>query len=249
MFTDIFVPELIGTMILILLGCGVVANYVLVGSKGTALGGGFLAINLGWGFGVTFGIYAATNSGAHLNPAVTLGFLVADDSLGMAEGMTFAKVLVYFAGQFAGAMIGAFIVWLTYKMHFDEEENKLLKLAPFSTIAEREHLGWNLIPEIVGTFVLVFSIISLKTQPAGALAPLIVGFIVLAIGLSLGGPTGYAINPARDLGPRVIHALVPIKNKGTSNFRYGLTVPIIGPVIGGILGGVLAAPLIPMLPL
>src|SRR5699024_1302334 len=99
-----------------------------------------LAINLGWGLAVTFGIYAATNSGAHLNPAVTLGFLVADPDLGMAEGMTFGKVLVYFAGQFAGAMIGAFIVWLVYKMHFDEEENKLLKLAPFSTIAERQHL-------------------------------------------------------------------------------------------------------------
>src|SRR5690625_4919963 len=216
MFLDIFLPELVGTFMLILLGCGVVANYVLVGSKGTALGGGFLAINLGWGFGVTFGIYAATQSGAHLNPAVTLGFLSSAKELGFSEGLTAGAVLTYFLGQFAGAMIGAFVVWLVYKMHFDEEENPLLKLAPFSTIAERRHLGWNLIPEIVGTFVLVFSIISLKTNDPGPLAPLIVGVIVLAVGLRLGGPTWYAINSARDLGARVISALLPIKGKGAS---------------------------------
>ncbi len=249
MFQEIFLPELMGTFILILLGCGVVANYVLVGSKGTALGGGFLAINFGWGLAVTYGIYAATQSGAHLNPAVTLGFLTSAKELGFSEGLTAGAVVIYILGQFAGAMLGAFVVWLVYKMHFDEEENPLLKLAPFSTIAERRHLGWNLIPEIVGTFVLVFAIISLKTNDPGPLAPLIVGFIVLAIGLSLGGPTGYAINPARDLGPRIIHALVPIKGKGSSDFQYGLTVPIIGPIIGGILGGVLAAPLLPLLPL
>ena len=178
MFTEVFVPEVVGTAMLVLLGCGAVANFVLAGSKGTGLGGGFLAINFGWGLAVTFGVYAATSSGAHLNPAVTLGFLVSDSSLGMAPDMTVGKVFTYLAGQFAGAMIGAFLVWLSYKMHFDEEENKLLKLAPFSTIAEREHLGWNLIPEIVGTFVLVFGIISLKTVPAGPLGPVVVGMIL-----------------------------------------------------------------------
>lgn len=250
MFADIFIPELVGTMILIILGCGVVANYLLKNSKGTALGGGYLAINFGWGLAVTFGVYAAVKSGAHLNPAVTLGFLSAPKELGMiAEGTTFVTVLVYFAGQFVGAMLGALIVWLSYKIHFDIEEVPMFKLAVFSTVPQERNLVWNTVTEIFGTFILVFSIISLRTMPPNELTPLIVGLVVVAIGLSLGGPTGYAINPARDLGPRIIHSLVPIKGKGPSDFQYGLTVPIIGPVIGGVLGGLLAGPLLPMLPL
>lgn len=246
MFTDIFVPEAVGTFVLILMGCGVVANAILAKTKATGVGTSWLLIDWGWGLAVTFGVYAAWKSGAHLNPAVTFGLWAAGN---LGVDLTVTQVIVYIAGQFVGAMAGALLVWYIYKDHLDIEEDPVLKRAVFSTVPEIRNLPRNTVTEVVGTFMLVFGIIAMKTEPAGALFPLLVGLLVFAIGNSLGGPTGYAINPARDLGPRIIHALVPIRGKGDSDWSYGLVVPIIGPIIGGVLGGVLAGPLIPMLPL
>jgi glycerol uptake facilitator protein len=232
---DIFLPELIGTMLLIIFGDGVVANVVLNKTKGQ--NSGWIVIATGWAMAVVVGVYAVAGyTGAHINPAVTIALL----SIGK---VTFDKAILYILGQFAGAFIGAVIVWLAYHEHFAVTEDKGLKLAVFCTGPALRTPGWNLLTEIIGTFALVFGVLSMlstrnlveHTGLAPALAPFIVGLLVWAIGLSLGGPTGYAINPARDLGPRIAHAVLPIAGKGSSDWGYSW-IPVIGPIIGGIIG-------------
>ena len=232
MLSDIFLPEVMGTAVLILLGCGVVANVLLPKTGG--FGGGTLMINFGWGLGVYAGVYVAYKSGAHLNPAVTLGIVAAGDS-----GLSLVDVLVYIAGQLLGAMIGATLAWLAYKKHFDDPEaDEGTKLGVFSTMPTIASHGWNVVTEVIGTFVLVFVILAFGKTPT-EVGPLAVALLVVAIGASLGGPTGYAINPARDLGPRIMHAVLPIPRKGSSGWDYAW-VPVVAPLIGGVLGGLAA---------
>ncbi len=241
-----FLSEIVGTFLLVLLGTGVVANVLLAKSKG--LGGGTLMINFGWGLAVFAGVSVSYYSGAHLNPAVTIGLAVHDPS-----AFPLDKVLVYLAGQMIGAILGAVFCWLAYKQHFDAEEDASLKLAVFSTGPAIRNYAWNLVTEIIGTFVLVFVVIAFGQQPGtssggspaglAALGALPVALLVVGIGASLGGPTGYAINPARDLGPRIAHAFLPIKGKGSSDWGYSW-VPVLGPIIGGVLAGLLATPLL-----
>lgn len=229
MFTEIFLPEVMGTGILILLGCGVVANVVLPKTGGA--GGGILVINFGWGLGVFAGVYVAYRSGAHLNPAVTLGLVATGES-----GLAFLEVVVYIVGQVVGAFLGATLAWLAYKKHFDDPEaTQDAKLGVFSTMPTIASPVWNVVTEVIGTFVLVFVILAFGKTPT-EVGPLAVALLVVGIGASLGGPTGYAINPARDLGPRIAHALLPIKDKGSSGWHYAW-VPVVAPIIGGILGG------------
>lgn len=233
---SVFFSEVIGTAILLTLGIGVVANAVLPKSGGFE--GGTLMINFGWGLGVFGGVYAAYKSGAHLNPAVTVGLLV-DGAPEYAKGVsvTFGSTLVYFAGEFLGAFLGAVIAWLAYKKQFDDRLDAP-SLGIFSTGPAIKSYGWNLVTEIIGTFVLVFFILVSGKTPS-QLGPLAVAFVVLAIGNSLGGPTGYAINPARDLGPRIAHALLPIPKKDSSNWSYSW-VPVVGPLVGAVLAALVA---------
>jgi glycerol uptake facilitator protein len=230
---SIWGAETIGTALLILLGDGVVAAVLLNHSK--AQNGGWIVITFGWGMAVAMAVYAISQfSGAHLNPAVTLGFAV--------EGRTaWSDVPKYLAGEFSGAIIGAVLVFLSYLNHWRPTEDPGLKLAVFCTAPAIRNPIANMITEIVGTFVLVFGVLALfaagaplTTAAGGAVGPLIVGLLVLAIGLSLGGPTGYAINPARDLGPRIVHALLPIPGKGPSDWGYAW-IPVLGPLIGGTI--------------
>lgn len=225
-----FLAELIGTAILIILGDGVVAGVLLARSK--AQNAGWIVITAGWGFAVAIAVYAVGSiSGAHINPAVTLGF-AAIGSLGWDQ------VPLYLAGQFVGAFIGGVVVYLHYLPHWRETEDAGLKLAVFSTGPAIRNTGTNLISEVIGTFVLVFGVLAIVANAAPGetgLTPLLIGFLVFAIGLSLGGPTGYAINPARDLGPRIAHAVLPIAGKGSSDWEYSW-IPVAGPVIGGVLG-------------
>ncbi|WP_308221506.1 MIP/aquaporin family protein [Microbacterium kunmingense] len=245
----VFTSEVIGTMLLTLLGCGVVANVALTKTKGFA--GGFLLVNFGWGLAVFAGVTVAYVSGAHLNPAVTLG-LVANGATEFGQGVPVGplSILVYIGAQMIGAFIGAVLAWAAYKKHFDAEEDAATKLGVFSTGPAIRTYGWNLVTEIIGTFVLVFVVIGFgrNGDPSGlaALGALPVALLVVGIGASLGGPTGYAINPARDLGPRIAHAILPIKNKGGSDWSYSW-VPIVGPIIGGVLAGFAAIPLMPIL--
>ena len=242
----IFLSELVGTALLTLLGCGVVANIALARNKG--LGGGFLMVNFGWGLAVFAGVTVSYNSGAHLNPAVTLGLLASGADL------SFADVLIYLLAQLLGAFIGAVFCWLAYKQHFDDEPDAATKLGVFSTGPAIRSYGWNFITEVIGTFVLVFVVIGFgragdpdTATPAGlaALGALPVALLVVGIGASLGGPTGYAINPARDLGPRIAHFVLPIKGKGTSDWSYSW-VPIAGPIVGGVLAGLSSFALLPL---
>ena len=225
---NIFAAELIGTFLLVFLGNGVVANVVLNRTKGN--NGGWIVITFGWAIAVFTGVFVAGKvSGAHLNPAVTLG-------LAYIEHIKWDDVLLYLCGQFLGAMIGSTFVWISYKPHFDVTEDVGAKLAVFSTGPAIRSTFHNLFTEAMGTFVLVFGVL-LMVKPdssLGALDALPVALVVLGIGLCLGGPTGYAINPARDLGPRIMHALLPIKNKGTSDWNYSW-IPVVGPLIGGVL--------------
>ncbi|MCU1479217.1 MAG: aquaporin family protein [Subtercola sp.] len=247
-----FVSELVGTALLVLLGCGVVANVALTKTKG--FNGGTLMVNIGWGLAVFAGVIVSYASGAHLNPAVTLG-LVANGATHFGGASTqvdvnFLTIIAYIGAQLIGAIIGAVFVWLAYKQHFDEEPEPANKLGVFSTGPSIRSYGWNLITEIIGTFVLVFVIIGFSRNSGGggldALAALPVALLVIGIGASLGGPTGYAINPARDLGPRIAHFILPIKGKGGSDWSYSW-VPVVGPIIGGVLAGFLAIPLLPIL--
>jgi glycerol uptake facilitator protein len=225
---QILLYETLGTAILLLFGCGVVANAILAANKG--LGGGWLLINFGWAIGVYAGVYTAFPTGAHLNPAVTVSQL-------MMGNITAVQALFYFVGEFLGAFLGAVLTWLAYKQHFDTEEDPGLKLAVFSTGPAIRSYAWNLVTEVIGTFVLIFAILVSGGTPT-QVGPLYVALIVLGIGNSLGGPTGYAINPARDLGPRIAHAVLPIKGKGSSDWGYSW-VPVVGPIVGAIIATLL----------
>ncbi|GAB3555206.1 MIP/aquaporin family protein [Arthrobacter tumbae] len=238
MSLEVFVAETFGTFMLLLLGTGVVANVALAGTKGN--NGGFLMVNFGWGLAVFAGVYVAALSGAHLNFAVTVGLWANGDTAEFAPGVdkNVVNALAYFAAQMLGSILGAVGCWLAYKQHFDAEPDPANKLGVFSTGPAIRNYGWNLVTEIIGTFVLVFVIIAFAGTPSG-LGPLAVALLVVGIGASLGGPTGYAINPNRDLGPRVAHAFLPIKGKGSSDWSYAW-VPVVGPVIGGLLAGLVA---------
>jgi glycerol uptake facilitator protein len=245
----VFLSEVVGTAMLVLLGCGVVANVALAKNKG--LGGGFLMVSIGWGLAVFAGVVVAYNSGAHLNPAVTLGLVASGaDEFGSGVPVNIVSVLVYIAGELIGAILGAIVVWLAYKQHFDAEPEPANKLGVFSTGPAIRSYGWNLVTEIIGTFVLVFVVIAFgRNGEAGGLAALgalPVALLVIVIGTSLGGPTGYAINPARDLGPRIAHFILPIKGKGSSDWAYSW-VPVVGPIIGGVIAGWASLALLPIL--
>jgi glycerol uptake facilitator protein len=232
--TSPFLGEFLGTMILILLGNGVVSGVLLKKSK--AESSGWIVITAGWALAVMAGVFtsiACGSSDAHLNPAVTLGFAVRAGS--------FAKVGPYFAAQMLGAIVGAGLVWLHYLPHWKETPETGLKLACFCTAPAIRNAMANLVSEIIGTFVLVFVVgaifsRSVAASGPGALGPYLVGSLVWGIGLSLGGTTGYAINPARDLGPRIAHAILPVAGKGGSDWGYA-GIPVVGPLIGGAIAG------------
>ena len=230
----IFLYEIAGTAMLTLLGGGVVANAILGKTKGN--GGGWLMINFGWGLAVFAGVYVAYKSGAHLNPAVTLG-LLSSGAEEYAPGIAVSpgSTVSYIAAQMIGAFLGAVICWMAYKKHYDAEQDAGTILGTFSTGPEIRSRGWNLVTEVIGTFVLVFVILLFGSTPH-ELGPLAVALLVVGIGASLGGPTGYAINPARDLGPRLAHAVLPIPHKGGNDWGYAW-VPVLGPIIGGVLAG------------
>jgi glycerol uptake facilitator protein len=230
-----FLAELFGTAILIVLGNGVVANVVLRRTKGQD--SGWIVITAGWAAAVTIAVYSVNSiSGAHLNPAVTV-------ALAAIGAFDWARVPPYIAAQIAGGFVGAVIVWLTYLPHWKETPDPVAKLAVFSTMPAIRSPASNLISEVIGGFALVLALLAVLSPgnfvPGSDLAkgfgPVLVGVIVFAIGLSLGGPTGYAINPARDLGPRIAHAVLPIAGKGSSDWGYSW-IPIVGPTIGGVLG-------------
>ena len=247
-----FTAELVGTFLLILLGGCANANVSL--KKTTGHDSGWIITTAGWGMAVAMGAYAVINySGAHLNPAVTLGLV----SIGELES---AKAPIYIAGQFSGAILGAIVVWLAFLPHWEATEDPKAKLGVFSTAPAIDRPGANFLTETIGTFALVLGLLAiyspeimtpevqknigvngeteaktLQSQWVYGLKPLLAGLLVFVIGMGLGGPTGYAINPARDLGPRIAHALLPIAGKGDSNWRYAW-IPVAGPITGGILG-------------
>jgi glycerol uptake facilitator protein len=227
-----FLGEVAGTAMLILFGDGVVAGVLL--NKSKAQNAGWIVVTFAWGLGVFMGVstsLAISDGVAHLNPAVTLG-------LASIELVEWADVPILIAGQFLGAAIGATLVWLAYLPHWEQTDDPGLKLAVFSTGPAIRNVPANLITEIIGTFALVFGVLSLgqSNETIGPALP--VALLVAVIGMALGGPTGYAINPARDLGPRIMHFVLPIAGKGDSDWSYSW-VPVVGPVIGGILGGLI----------
>lgn len=243
----IFWSEFLGTAVLLLLGGGVVATNLLPKSKGQ--GTGWLMVNFGWGFAVLTGVYVAYDTGGHLNPAVTIAKVVANmfdpnvtlNGPAIGEGgiaVTAGNVVVYLIAQFVGAFVGAVLCWLAFKKHFDEDLDPALKLGVFSTAPEIRSYGWNTLTEAIGTFVLILWVL-VSGYTETAIGPLGVALIIVVIGNSLGGPTGYAINPARDLGPRVAHAVLPIKGKGGSDWAYSW-VPIVGPILGAIVAVLVA---------
>lgn len=225
---NIYIAEFVGTAVLILFGAGVVANVNLKGSL--AKGAGWVVIAFGWGFAVAFGVYAVGQfSDAHINPAVTLGFAFAGE-------FPWADVIPYIIAQVLGAMLGALLVWLHFMPHFKAEEDAGTKLSVYATGPSYPNYVANFTSEMIGTFILVMGLLFIGANEfTEGLNPLIVGFLITAIGLSLGGTTGYAINPARDFGPRLAHFLMPIPGKGDSNWKYA-PVPILGPLAGGALG-------------
>ncbi|RJO79258.1 aquaporin family protein [Nocardia panacis] len=238
-FGSIFLSEALGTGILLLLGAGVVANVLLTRSKG--FDGGWLLISFGWGLGVMAGVYAAYKTGGHLNPAVTIGILCSGaHEYAPGIDITFANTVAYIGGQLVGAFLGAVAAFLAYKRHFDLETDEGKKLAVFSTGPAVRGYGWNYLTEVIATFVLVLVILSLGHTPTG-LGPVAAALLVVGIGASLGGPTGYAINPARDLGPRIAHALLPMGNSGRKDSDWSYAwVPVLGPLTGGVLAGLAA---------
>ena len=228
-----FTGEFIGTMLLIILGDGVVANVVLNKTKGN--NSGLIVIAFGWAIAVFVGVYTSTKLGGsgHLNPAVTIAMTA-------FNGFDSTLLPTYIEAQFAGAITGGIIVWLAYKKHFDATEDKDAMLAVFCNAPAIRSTVFNLITEIIGTFVLVFGALAMSkpSSTLGTLDALPVGLLILGIGLSLGGPTGYAINPARDLGPRIAHFILPIKNKRDSDWGYSW-IPVVGPVIGALIAAYL----------
>lgn len=227
-----FIGEIIGTALLIILGDGVVANAILKQTKGN--GSGWIVITFGWGMAVFVAVFTvASVSGAHINPAVTIG-------LAAAGKFPWASVPIYLAGQMIGGAIGAFLVWLHYRQHFGVTNEPGVILGVFATAPEIRSNLHNMISEIIGTFVLVFGVLYLAKPEVGlgALDALPVGLLVFSIGLSLGGTTGYAINPARDLAPRIMHAVLPISGKGSSDWSYSW-IPVLGPIAGSILAAIL----------
>ncbi len=234
-----FIAEIIGTMLLIILGGGVVANVVLKKTNGNS--SGWIVITTGWALAVYVGVVvAAPYSGAHLNPAVSIG-------LAIAGKFSWDEVPLFVLAQMIGAMVGALIVWMVYKDHFNATEDKGAKIAVFCTAPAIRNPVNNLISEIVGTFVLIFTILYFTNATItdtetvvglGSVGAIPVAFLVWAIGLSLGGTTGYAINPARDLGPRIVHAMLPLKNKDASDWGYAW-IPIAGPIIGASIAAFL----------
>ncbi len=236
------IAEFIGTFLLVLLGNGVVANVVLNDTKGH--NSGWIVISLGWGLGVFVGVaVAGPVSGAHINPAVTLG-------LAVAGLFPWLKVIPFMVAQMAGAMTGAFTVWLFYRHHFNRTADPVAKLSCFCTVPAIRKTGNNFLSELIGTFVLIFVILYISEPSVavegeaevkmglGSLGALPVALLVTAIGLSLGGTTGYAINPARDLGPRFMHALLPMANKGDSDWSYAW-IPVHGPFAGALVAAIL----------
>jgi len=239
---NIYLAEVIGTMILLILGDGVVANVLLNKSKGQ--GSGWMVITTAWGLAVIIAIFCVGRiSGAHLNPAVTIG-------LAAIGSFPWQQVPGYILAQIIGAFLGAVVVWLLYHPHFEETEDKDLKLAVFCTAPAIRRTVPNFIAEVIGSAILLFGILSIAanaqklTVPSGVdlslvfsqgIQPILVGFLVWGIGLSLGGPTGYAINPARDLGPRLAHAVLPIAGKGESDWGYAW-IPVVAPILGGVIG-------------
>lgn len=237
---QIFFSEFFGTAILILLGVGVVANHLLGKTKGN--GGGWLMINFGWAFAVFAGVYAAYKTGGHLNPAVTMMKVVErlcfnkDAVLAPMVPVNINNVLLYLMAQFLGAFVGAVLAWLAYRQHYDTDAPAAFKLGTFATGPEIRSGLWNTVTETIGTFVLLSWILVSGGTPT-AVGPLSVAMIILVIGICLGGPTGYALNPARDLAPRIAHAILPIKGKGGSDWEYSW-VPIVGPLVASILAPV-----------
>jgi glycerol uptake facilitator protein len=242
-----YVAEAVGTMVLILLGDGVVANVLLERSKGQS--SGWIVITVGWGVAVTIAVYAVGRiSGAHLNPAVTI-------ALATIGSFPWPDVLGYVSAQMIGAIVGATLVWLAYFPHWRVTESPAVKLAVFCNSPAVRNTAANIVTEVIGTALLLFGVLAIGANAEGwaqagevdlsqvfsrALQPLLVGILVLGIGLSLGGPTGYAINPARDLGPRIAHAVLPISGKGSSDWSYGW-IPVVAPIAGGIIGAALYA--------
>jgi glycerol uptake facilitator protein len=227
-----FIAEILGTAVLILLGDGVVANVALSKTKGNDAG--LIVVAMGWAMAVFAGAFCvAKYSGAHLNPAVTIG-------LAAAGKFAWSQVAGYIVAQMLGAMLGAFLVWLCYKRHFDSTADPDAKLGVFCTSPAIRSSGYNLITEIIATAVLILGILYIAKGDVGlgALDVLPVAFLVLGIGVSLGGPTGYAINPARDLGPRIMHFLLPIPGKRDSDWRYAW-IPVVGPILGAILAALI----------
>ena len=223
--------EFMGALVLVLIGNGVVANVVLKKTLGSAAG--WLTIVFGYGLGVVAGVFTAIACGsgdAHINPAVTLGFAISSGD--------FSKFVPYLIAQVLGGLVGGILVWIHFLPHWAETPEAGSKLACFSTGPAIRNMPANIISEVIGTFLLVLIIASIvKTGPAPGLVPFLVGATVWAIGSGLGGTTGFAINPARDLGPRIAHAILPIPGKGGSDFGYGLAVPVLGGLIGGALAG------------
>ncbi len=227
MQTSNFIGELLGTLVLILLGDGVVANILLKGSKGE--NGGWIVVTAAWAFAVMCGVFVAQKFGspdAHLNPAITIAMAVKTGN--------WANVAPFIAAQMIGAFLGATLVWLAYLPHWAITEDKGAKLGVFATAPAIRNTTGNLISEIIGTIILIVVSSSFTADLPNGFAPYLVGMLVWSIGLSLGGPTGYAINPARDLGPRIAHAILPISGKGTSDWSYAW-IPVVGPIVGGIL--------------
>ena len=233
-----YIAEILGTMLLVLLGNGVVANVVLKDTKG--FNSGWIVISLGWGLAVFVAVtVAGPVSGAHINPAVTIG-------LAISGLFPWPEVPVFILAQMIGASLGAFLVWAFYRHHFNRTEDPAIKLACYSTIPQIRHRSSNLISELIGTFVLIFVILYMAEPDLvlpddekaviglGSLGALPVGLLVTAIGLSLGGTTGYAINPARDLGPRIMHSILPMRYKGSSDWKYAW-IPVLGPIAGAAI--------------
>jgi glycerol uptake facilitator protein len=235
-----FLAEFLGTMVLTLLGCGVVANVLLCKTKGSvgelSSGSGWLLICWGWAFAVAFGVYVGSQFGyGHINPMVTFG-------LASIGALPWSQVPIFMAGQFLGAGAGALLVYLAYLKHWREQEDPMLKLAVFCTIPQIRHKGANFLTEVIGSFMLMWGVLFVL-EPAyemKGLGPLVIGLLVGAIGMSLGGPTGFAINPARDFGPRIVHSMLRLPGWGKGGSDYGYAwVPIFGPLLGGVLGAVL----------